>query len=375
MPLLGRDKARPRSRRSDDEFVVFLQGIPPHCRWQELKDLVRQTALHIRQAVVYDDSHGFPTGLGQIIVKNEEEAWRTYHRLSTCGWDGQSLVVTLARTSTPTKPIAGPTRSPAMMPGYMSGHSTPPLVHGNMAMPPSPVSPDTSATRFHVYDARSTRTTDAVFPPSPVMNTMYEPWNMIPGYPMSPPHMHHSDTPPQPYQHYHHRGSSAKGTNPSSPSFYPDRRAITIENLNAGTTCADLKTLLQTAGTVQKCSIVTTDSADGNGRLRGWITMQTADEAQCAVTMFNNMSFMDSRIRVKVDRGSHLTRAVSVDGVLGACAGSDTAGSVPGNGDTCQSWADEMTSEANTVDVSKPLVIDGSGLNRSAEVFSTSAPT
>jgi hypothetical protein len=34
----------------------------------------------------------------------------------------------------------------------------------------------------------------------------------------------------------------------------------------------------------------------------------------------------------------------------GACAGSDTAGSVPGNGDTCQSWADEMTAEANTVD-------------------------
>jgi hypothetical protein len=27
MPLLGRDKARPRSRRSDDEFVVFLQGV------------------------------------------------------------------------------------------------------------------------------------------------------------------------------------------------------------------------------------------------------------------------------------------------------------------------------------------------------------
>lgn len=94
MPFLGRDKGRSRSRRSDDEFVVFLQGvrsnmkahwfkadknqIPSHCRWQELKDLVRQTALHIRQAVVYDDSHGFPTGLGQIIIKNEDEAWRTY---------------------------------------------------------------------------------------------------------------------------------------------------------------------------------------------------------------------------------------------------------------------------------------------------------
>ncbi|CAL5872871.1 uncharacterized protein PFLUO_LOCUS7140 [Penicillium psychrofluorescens] len=141
MPFLGREKARgPKSRRSDDEFVVFLQGIPAHCRWQELKDLVRQTALHIRQAVVYDDSHGVPTGLGQIIVKNEDEAWRTYHRLSTNGWDGQSLVVTLARTSAPTKPIAGPTKSPSAM--TPSGYVTPPRGQANLTMPPSPISPE-----------------------------------------------------------------------------------------------------------------------------------------------------------------------------------------------------------------------------------------
>lgn len=184
-------------------------------------------------------------------------------------------------------------------------------------------------------------------------------------------------SPPQTYQHYH---PHAKGTNPNSPSFYPDRRAITIENLSATTTCADLKTLLQTAGTVQKCSIVTTDSdsvdgngnGNGNGQLRGLIIMQTADEAQCAVTMFNNLTFMGSRIRVKVDRRSHLARAVSFDAGF---PGSDTAGSVPDNRDTCQSWADEMTAEAHAVDVCKPLVIDGSGLNRSIEILSTSAPT
>ncbi|KGO38497.1 Nucleotide-binding, alpha-beta plait [Penicillium expansum] len=396
MPSLGRDKGRSRSRRSDDEFVIFLQGIPPHCRWQELKDLVRQTALHIRQAVVYDDSHGFPTGLGQIIVKNEDEAWRTYHRLSTSGWDGQSLVVTLSRTSTPTQPIAGPTRSPSMMPAsYISGQSTPPLVHGNIAMPPSPVSPESShpATPPYPYPEYGVMMVPIqipqgympmmpdphaqpmqCYPPSPVMNgTMYDPhWNMMPGYQMSPPHhMHHisGDNQPQNYSHYY---PGAKATNSSSPYFSPDRRAITIENLNSTTTCADLKTLLQTAGTVQKCSIVATDSVDQSGQLRGLITMQTAEEAQGAVTMFNNLSFMGSRIRVKVDRGSHLARSVSFDGV---CAGSDTAGSVPENGDTCQSWADEMTAEANAVDNCKPLVIDGSGLNRAGEGLSTSAPT
>ncbi|KAI2677268.1 hypothetical protein CBS147355_5495 [Penicillium roqueforti] len=401
MPLLGRDKYHPRSRRSDDEFVVFLQGIPPHCRWQELKDLVRQTALHIRQAVVYDDSHGFPTGLGQIIVKNEDEAWRTYHRLSTSGWEGQSLVVTLSRTSTPTKPIAGPTRSPAMMStGYISGHSTPPSVHGNMAMPPSPVSPESShpATPPYSYSEYGvmmvpipmppqgfmTMMPDShappmqCFPPSPVMNgPMYEPyWNMMPGYQMSPPqHMHHqSDNQSQNHQNYHHRESRAKGTNLGSPFIYSDRRAIIIENLNPATTCTDLKILLQAAGAVQKCRIITMDSADFNGRLRGLVTMRTADEAQCAVTMFNNLSFFGSRIRVKLDRGSRLTRAVKVDGMLGV-AGSDTTASVPGNRDMCQSWADEMTAEANAVGVSKPLVIDGSGLKKSVEISPISAPT
>ncbi|KNG79920.1 RNA binding protein, partial [Aspergillus nomiae NRRL 13137] len=142
MPQPQKGKSRPRG--SDEEFVLFLQGIPAHCRWQELKDLVRQTALHIRQAVVYDDHHGFPTGLGQIIVKNEDEAWRTYHRLSTNGWEGQSLVVTLARTSSPTRPIAGPTKSPhcGIPSDYVAGYSTPPRVSQNMAVPPSPISPE-----------------------------------------------------------------------------------------------------------------------------------------------------------------------------------------------------------------------------------------
>ncbi|RAO69403.1 uncharacterized protein BHQ10_005415 [Talaromyces amestolkiae] len=100
------------------------------------------TALHIRQAVVYDDQHGYPTGLGQIIVKNEEEAWRTYRKLSATGWDGHPLTVTLARASSPTRPIAGPTKSPPS-----SGHT---VAYGgkfarhSVAGTPTPESPVTT---------------------------------------------------------------------------------------------------------------------------------------------------------------------------------------------------------------------------------------
>lgn len=42
--------------------------------------MVRQTAVHIKQAVVYEDKKGIPTGLGQIIIKDQVEAWRTYSK-------------------------------------------------------------------------------------------------------------------------------------------------------------------------------------------------------------------------------------------------------------------------------------------------------
>jgi hypothetical protein len=98
-----------------------------------LRDLIRRTASQIRQSVVYDDHHGFPTGLGQIVIKDKVEALNTFgmfleeekektstllansvtlERLSTEGWDGARLVVTLARTDSPTELIAGPIPSP-----------------------------------------------------------------------------------------------------------------------------------------------------------------------------------------------------------------------------------------------------------------------
>ncbi|KAJ5342670.1 Nucleotide-binding alpha-beta plait [Penicillium brevicompactum] len=337
MPFLGRDKGRSRSRRSDDEFVVFLQGIPSHCRWQELKDLVRQTALHIRQAVVYDDSHGFPTGLGQIIIKNEDEAWRTYHRLSTNGWEGQSLVVTLSRTSTPTKPIAGPTRSPSTM----SGHSTPPRAYGNTTMPPSPVSPEsaqppTPTFTYPEYGAMMPMPIQAQFLP------------MLPE--MVPMHGHTADQYfyPPPY----------KAPDPQSPSFFPDCRTVTLDNLHPSTTPGNLKELVSSAGIVTQCNM-----ALEIDQTRASITMQTNEEAQRAVTMFNNTKFMGSRISVRLDRGppSRGSRLSS--------SGTDSLTSESGDS---LSWADEMCGlEQRTC---KPLVIDGSGKSRS-DMLCTSAPT
>ncbi|PYI25823.1 hypothetical protein BP00DRAFT_467896 [Aspergillus indologenus CBS 114.80] len=354
-PTSSRDKGRTTKQgRSDEEFVLFLQGIPAHCRWQELKDLVRQTALHIRQAVVYDDQHGFPTGLGQIIVKNEDEAWRTYQRLSTNGWEGQSLVVTLARTSSPTRPVAGPTKSPTCLipANYIAGYSTPPRVTQNMAVPPSPISPEPVISTSPTYPNSEY---------GPVIDLMsiphqHQPFlpvfadavtqHAIPAIPQSPAPLRHnfrdafaipilpsyplpavqpfvegpistrfgttagrrSHFPRKPVHNYHpnnvsftspayHQPSSATG-----PPHFSPRRTIFVQNLSPATSGLALRDFFQDAGVaIEQCEVpLDTES----GRCRGFarVTFRTAEEAKRIIALYNGCTFLGARIRVKIDR-------------------------------------------------------------------------
>ncbi|GFG03717.1 protein gar2 [Aspergillus udagawae] len=350
----SRERGRARARASDEEFVLFLQGIPAHCRWQELKDMVRQTALHIRQAVVYDDQHGFPTGLGQIIVKNEDEAWRTYHRLSTNGWDGQSLVVTLARTSSPTRPVAGPTKSPTCVipPAYVAGYSTPPRVAQNLAIPPSPISPDTPLVPMTpgpapVYQGQGPEYAQVInpmaMPPPPPPPPYLQPFvpvftDQLPSIPHSPSLSHSfCDTLafamlptypiPQLHPHPEHPFTNTNNTNntprrrttfyprkPSSsepsqlqtnPRFTP-RRTIFIQNLGPTTTPHDLTLFLQDAGTIEQCEMPLNPDT---GRCKGFarVTFRSADEAKRAIALYNTTFFLGAKIRVKIDRSGYFS--------------------------------------------------------------------
>ncbi|KAI9039678.1 uncharacterized protein KD926_009148 [Aspergillus affinis] len=349
-----------KTRGSEEEFVLFLQGIPAHCRWQELKDMVRQTALHIRQAVVYDDNHGFPTGLGQIIVKNEDEAWRTYHRLSTNGWEGQSLVVTLARTSSPTRPIAGPTKSPTCVipPNYVAGYSTPPRVTQNLAVPPSPMTPEPVMSTSPTYQSPeygAQMMSPMGMPPQPFLPIFADPLSQpIPGIPPSPalrsfcdPNLAFAILPPyalSPMPHPLHEasinamrmnnGSANKpmyshamptrniNLNPNSPIFPAPcrtapgsgpptqptfRKTVFIQNLSTTTTKADLETFLQGPNTNNSIEQSELPVDAETGRCKGFarVTFYHADEAKRAVARYNNAIFMGAKIRVKIGRSIH----------------------------------------------------------------------
>ncbi|KAJ9396266.1 hypothetical protein DTO282F9_6835 [Paecilomyces variotii] len=347
MPSPPRDRGRPKTRSSETEFVLFIRGIPAHCRWQELKDLVRQTALHIRQAVVYDDQHGFPTGLGQIIVKNEDEAWRTYHRLASSGWDGQSLTVTLSRTSSPTRPIAGPTKSPPCVaqPVYIGGYS-PPRVTGITTpssshsaemptVPPTPTyhhqteyGPIPSATTIAYPPALPMASVSvpaslmingkgpmpALSPVATVPSPLYDSPN-FPTFPYSPswlPSAHDASNRcfatgrRTSYQRIgsernHQSGYNRHRTHSMSPTYYTPSRYVFIQNVAPQTEISELKTYLSAAGTVEHCEILE-DRRTGRRRSQAKATFQTTEQAKQAMAKLDNTMLEGARIRVKFDR-------------------------------------------------------------------------
>ncbi|PWY85232.1 RNA binding protein [Aspergillus eucalypticola CBS 122712] len=424
MPFPPREKGRmAKSGRSEEEFVLFLQGIPAHCRWQELKDLVRQTALHIRQAVVYDDQHGFPTGLGQIIVKNEDEAWRTYHRLSTNGWEGQSLVVTLARTSSPTRPIAGPTKSPTCMipPNYVPGYSTPPRSTQNMAVPPSPISPEPIVSGSPNCPTYPTTEYGPMVHPLPMPQQPFMPFPTDPvtqqpitGIPPSPAPLRHSfgdafavpflptysftttppfpDTPAHgggfslPGRRAHMSGKASYGYNPAfAPQIYhtggpgprsSPRRTIFVQNLSPTTTDKLLRAFIEESGATVEQSEVSTDP--DTGRCKGFarITLRTADEAKRVVAQYHGINFMDAKIRVKIDRSLHFAYSLTRERHAGTVPLANTNGSVAKNqgpyGPSNNSSPRSSSLSSSTSASSKsgehcgPLVVNGSNTGTKA---------
>ncbi|GKZ79029.1 hypothetical protein AnigIFM56816_002899 [Aspergillus niger] len=421
MPFPPREKGRmAKSGRSEEEFVLFLQGIPAHCRWQELKDLVRQTALHIRQAVVYDDQHGFPTGLGQIIVKNEDEAWRTYHRLSTNGWEGQSLVVTLARTSSPTRPIAGPTKSPTCVipPNYVPGYSTPPRSTQNMAVPPSPISPEpilSASPSCPTYTATDygPMVNPLAMPQQPFMPFPTDPVTQQPisGIPPSPAPLRHSFgdafaiplLPAYPFptmapfpdasahgglslpgRRAHMSGKASYGYNPAfAPQIYHSggpgprsspRRTIFVQNLSPTTTDKLLRAFIEESGATVEQSEVSTDP--DTGRCKGFarVTLRTADEAKRVVAQYNGINFMDANLRVKIDRSLHLAYSLTRERHAGSAPSANANSPVAknqgpygaGNSPRSSSLSSSTSTSSKSGDHCGPLVVNGSNTGTKA---------
>jgi len=78
-------------------------------------------------------------------------------------------------------------------------------------------------------------------------------------------------------------------------------KRLYVGNLSYGSTEGDLQELFQQAGTVVKCELML-DKFTSRSRGFAFIEMETAEEAQKAVDMFNNQDLQGRNLNVNIAR-------------------------------------------------------------------------
>lgn len=220
------------------------------------------------------------------------------------------------------------------------------------------------------------------FPPSPMMHcSMYDGpgWNMMPMYPISPIQPIHDNAGDFPPSRFHPRKPWTIHP-PTSSSPVPDlaQRAVYFLNLHPATTTADLKILLQGAGIVEQCSIMVPPGVqDALVHNNASAIMHSVEEAQHAVMMFNGILFMGSRICVKMDHSSDMTRSGSWDEMATRNEPHVAEEIVSEKRTECSGYKQDASfRETKRMGPNEPFVVDGSGLQKkSLQVLSSSAPT
>ncbi|EEP81875.1 predicted protein [Uncinocarpus reesii 1704] len=110
---------------------------------------------------------------------------------------------------------------------------------------------------------------------------------------------------PVPHFPQSNRSSISTSSNYSASSTFestvPVSRHLFVQNLSPGTTTQQLKEYLTPAGTASRCDIVDQRSF-GRTKVCATLSLQNEEEAKLAISMFDNSTFMGSRIRVRFNR-------------------------------------------------------------------------
>lgn len=291
------------------------------------------------------------------FLRDADWPGRLSDRLSSTGWEGQSLVVTLSKTRAPTHPIAGPTKGPAcFFPSSssssasvsgpaMSGYSTPPgsqsqsQSQSQLGIPsPEYATPLASnqinykRTNGRINESRPLISTTPeytpiiglppppafipVFPDTTIADPLYA-FAYLPTYSFPEPAV------PACHMNMNMNVSMNMNMNMNPPhmsgssrAFNRPRRTVLVQNLRPTVTHRDLCAVFKDAGVIEKCQIASTDptvSGSGPGSASAArITYTTPDDAKRAVSLFNNTGGACSlglgvgskrgRVRVRIDR-------------------------------------------------------------------------
>ncbi|KIW21271.1 hypothetical protein PV08_01851 [Exophiala spinifera] len=110
---MPREQRRARDvNRDDEQYIILVQDIPRHCRWQELKDMTRSLGgEQSLKAEVFATSDG--SQLGHCTIKGRSAATQVYENFCVQGWNGKCVRVSLAVLEKPgiLKTLEGPRKS------------------------------------------------------------------------------------------------------------------------------------------------------------------------------------------------------------------------------------------------------------------------
>lgn len=127
----------------DHRTQLLVHNLPPHVRWQDLKDLFRRAGTVLRADVhMPADTHAPQAATGTVLFATEDDALRARDTLHGYTWHGRvldvaldhQLTVDLDRAQPPARHGTPPTHARAEAPAYMP----PPALPRHGAAPPVP---------------------------------------------------------------------------------------------------------------------------------------------------------------------------------------------------------------------------------------------
>ncbi|OAP63923.1 hypothetical protein AYL99_03150 [Fonsecaea erecta] len=117
MPQRQERHRRRHSSKDEQPYIILVQDIPRHCRWQELKDMTRSLGgEQSLKAEVFNVGDG--TQLGHCTIKGRADAVKVYENLCTQGWNGYRVRVKLVAQEKDgsLRKIEGPKESNGIVP-------------------------------------------------------------------------------------------------------------------------------------------------------------------------------------------------------------------------------------------------------------------
>ncbi|KIX92158.1 uncharacterized protein Z520_12151 [Fonsecaea multimorphosa CBS 102226] len=296
------ERHRPRHSNKDEQpYIILVQDIPRHCRWQELKDMTRSLGgEQSLKAEVFNVGDG--TQMGHCTIKGKADAVKVYENLCTQGWNGHRVRVKLVAQEKDgsLRKIEGPKESNGIVPSERPSGLFHPTLQGPVATTRSSANP--------LY------TTAAHPPASMSYTTQYAtmtPWATQPGVPALTPTLGPTTTyantisPPTPYST---RFSNDSGLPPSSPAAPPpvsrvnDGSKIFISGLPYYQSESELRSLLKRYGSVIYLEIHPDSRNPGKNKGTARARYKSPAEALIAVRDLDGRYLSNRKISVKQEK-------------------------------------------------------------------------